>query len=59
MAKWLRALAALTEDRGTVLSTHIGHLISACSSSSRVSSTLSGPWRHPHAYGAQAHIVIA
>lgn len=45
-AQWLRALATLREDQGSVLSTHIRWLIVAYNSNSRVSSP--GLCEHPH-----------
>lgn len=42
-AQWLRALATLREDQGSVLSTHIRWLTVAYNSNSRVSNTFSWP----------------
>jgi hypothetical protein len=60
MAPWLRELAALREDRGSVASTHIRQFVTICNSSLRVSGTLFWPLqylntstyteRHTHIY---------
>jgi hypothetical protein len=42
MAQCLRVFAALAEDPGSILSTHVWQLTTACNSSSRESSALSG-----------------
>lgn len=43
MARWLRELAAVAEDLGSVLSTHIGWFILTCNSSFRGSSAFFRP----------------
>ena len=46
MAPWLRELAALREDRGSVASTHIRQFVTICNSSPRVSGTLFWPLQY-------------
>lgn len=35
LARWLRALAAVLDDPGSVTSTHVGQFVTACNSSFR------------------------
>lgn len=56
MTLWLRTVAALVEDPGMVLSTHIRELTAICHSNSRKSDTLPSPPGHQQASGPQTYM---